>query len=171
MTMENYLSELASQLHLRGLDDSSIREIIAEVENHLHESGETPEGAFGTAMKYAEEMTAFRENQTNSPPPDQQWHERTFRATAFDEMETLKWAGLEGWELVDVGPLALFCRRPAEREQAFGWEYIRRTGTHPHAIRKEMAEGNWEPCGCWIVFHYFKRKVGPLGQLGKPGGV
>lgn len=164
MTTENYLGELASQLHIRGLQDDRIREIIAEVENHLHESGEAPEDAFGPAIKYAEEMTSFTENQTNNPAPEKQWHKRTFRATAFDEMEILKWAGQEGWELEDVGALALFCRRPSVIEQAFIWEYIRRTGTHANAIREEMAEGNWEPCGSWIVFHYFKRKVGTLSH-------
>ena len=32
-----------------------------------------------------------------------------------------------------------------------------------NVIAEEMASGEWEPCGNWIVFHYFKRKVGTVG--------
>ena len=171
MTREKYLSELASQLHIRGLQDSNIREIIAEVENHLQESGEEAEDAFASPIRYAEEMTAFTENHSHIPAGDSQYHKRTFRATAFDEMETLKWAGQDGWELLDVGPLALFCRRPAVIDEAFHWQYVRRTGTRANTINEEMAQSNWEPCGTWIVFHYFKRKVETLSHSRNPGGI
>jgi len=28
--------------------------------------------------------------------------------------------------------------------------------------REEMEDNLWEPCGNWIVFHYFKRMIKPL---------
>ena len=164
MNRETYLGELTAHLQCRGVSEKRIAEIIAEVENHLHESGEQSKEAFGPAAAYAEKMAAFTEN---NPPEDEdtQWHNRTFKATAFDEMETLGWAGKEGWELVDVGPLALFCKRPVVLNQGFHWEYVRRTGTHRRSIVEEMITSKWEPCGQWIVFHYFKRKVGPLNTV------
>jgi len=161
MTRENYLSELVSQLHCRGVDETRIGEIAAEVENHLDECGETPEEAFGPAKKYAEEMAVFAE-QDNTPASKDQYHHRTFRATAFDEMDILWWAGQEGWELLDVGPYALFCRRPLSLDKAFHWEFKRRTGTNRSKIVEKMITKNWEPCGHWVVFHYFKRKVETL---------
>lgn len=161
MNNETYLGELTAHLHHRGVDEKSIGDIVSEVENHLHESGEQAKEAFGPAAVYAEKMAAFRENNPPSSSPAE-WHNRTFKATAFDEMETLRWAGQEGWELVDVGPLALFCRRPAKMNEGMNWEYVRRTGTHRRAIVEEMINSKWETCGHWIVFHYFKRKVRPL---------
>jgi len=164
MDMESYLNDLTAQLQRRGVDEERIRQIIVEVEGHLTESGESPVEAFGPAARYAEEMTAFAEQNAENSTPDK-WHNRTFRATAIDEMEILKGAGQEGWELVDVGALALFCRRPEDLTQAHRWEYKRRTGTHRHIIKEEMARGQWEPCGNWIVFHYFKRKKEILESL------
>ena len=171
MKLEVYLSELTAQLQCRGVGDDEIVGIIAEVETHLVESDESPVDAFGPAAQYAEKMAVFAENRTTTEPtastastkPTEQWHHRTFRATALDEMGTLKWAGEEGWELVDVGAWALFCRRPVDMTRANRWEYKRRTGTHRRIIAEEMASGEWEPCGNWIVFHYFKRKVGTVG--------
>jgi len=161
MKLETYLGNLAEQLHLRGVAPERITEIISEVESHLVDSDENPLDAFGSAAVYAENMAASAEKE----PKDQespQWHHRTFRATAFDEMEILEWAGQEGWELVDVGALALFCRRPVGLDKANKWEYKRRVGTHHRIIREEMEDNLWEPCGNWIVFHYFKRMIKPL---------
>ena len=164
MKKENYLSDLFSQLHCRGVDESRSAEIISEVEAHLEESGENPEEAFGSAKEYAEKMAVFTEKSTSTLAADE-YHQRTFRATAFDEVDILFWAGQEGWELVDVGPYALFCRRPIISENAFHWEYMRRTGANGSKILREMTAKKWEPCGRWIVFHYFKRKVETLDHF------
>lgn len=158
MNTETYLENLAAHLQRRGVGDKRIRDIAAEAESHLVESGEAPEEAFGTVEEYAERMAVHEENlAARSTPPD--YHHRTFRATAFGEMSILEFAGREGWELVDVGALALFCRRPVDENQICRWEYKRRTGRHETIIREEMAENGWEPCGNWLPFHYFKRKI------------
>lgn len=160
MKRETYLSDLAAELECRGVSEEHIGKIIAEVEDHLVESGESPTESFGSCAEYAEKMAVYCEKQS----PDQangQWQDRTFRATAFDEMGILRWAGEAGWELVDVGPYALFCRRMVNTSQVQRWEYVRRTGANRYAIKKEMLADNWETCGVWIVFHYFKRKLPP----------
>jgi hypothetical protein len=55
--------------------------------------------------------------------------------------------------------LALFCRRPVNPNQIRRWEYKRRTGFHRAIIIEEMNREQWEPCGNWLPFHYFKRKI------------
>jgi len=158
MKNEEYLSELSCHLHIRGVAESQIKEIIGEVETHLVESGEKPLETFGTASEYAEKMAVHAERETQKAS-DEQWHHRTFRATAFDEMDILFHAGKDGWELLDVGPYALFCRRPAERAQFDRWEYIRRVGIDHNGIIEDMLVDRWQPCGHWVVFHYFKRQI------------
>jgi len=166
MEFEGYLAELTAQLQRLGVAESKISEIVQEVETHLSESGEKPHEAFGCEMEYAEKMAEFADRMTANAATDQ-WHYRTFRATAFDEMEILFKSGHEGWELLNVGPYALYCRRLVENNAIVRWEYSRRTGTRPEKIMKEMAEDSWQPCGQWIVFHYFKRRIETNVQNGK----
>ena len=91
--------------------------------------------------------------------PDERWHDRTFRATAFDEMEILQYAGRDGCELLDVGPYALYCRRRGDHSKVGRWEYIRRVGIHRSGIVEDMLADRWQPCGQWVMFHYFKREI------------
>ncbi len=158
MKRETYLGDLTAELERRGVEEERIREIIAEVENHLQESSEQPVAAFGSAAQYAEDMATFSETRQENIT-EKKWVHRTFRATAIDEMSILKSAGRDGWELMDVGAYALFCRRPVDKTQTSHWEYKRRTGIHHLIINQEMTDEKWEPCGNWIVFHYFKRKI------------
>lgn len=161
MEKESFLEDLTAQLQRRGVGEDRIGQIIGEIEASLEESGESPVDTFGPATRYAEEVAASDEQRLGQSDDDM-WHKRTFVATALDEMETLKWAGKEGWELMDVGLLALFCRRPKDLTQARKWEYRRRTGVYRPGIKKEMAGDRWETCGTWVVFHYFKRDAGIL---------
>jgi len=158
MNTEEYLSDLSSQLHVRGVAEDRIKEIVGEVMIHLEESGENAAEAFGPASDYAEQMAVHAEREIRDASDDQ-WHHRTFRATAFDEMEILLQAGKDGWELMDVGGYALFCRRPAVGGAGGGWEYVRRVGIDHNGIIEEMTADRWQPCGHWVVFHYFKRRV------------
>ncbi|HET7034169.1 MAG TPA: hypothetical protein VFI42_00660 [Thermomicrobiaceae bacterium] len=90
---------------------------------------------------------------------DSGWDWRSFRASAFDEMDVLRVAGLQGWELVDVGILALNCRRPTRREDATQWEYARRVNIDRQGVLQTMTELGWEPAGLWFPFMYFKRNT------------
>ncbi len=158
MSVEDYLSDLAVQLQIRGASDDRIRDIVAETETHLSESGENPEEAFGGAADYAEKMVS-RDERERPKSGDPLWENRVFTATALDEMSILAWAGREGWELIDVGALALYCRRPKDAGKISRWEYKRRVGLHRVIIVEEMMGQEWEPCGNWLPFHYFKRRL------------
>ena len=158
MTNEEFLSQLVENLQRRGLADQRINDIVSETENHLDESGEDPLAAFGPVEQYAEDIAVQDEEKADTQTTPQ-FHNRTFRATAFDEMGILAAAGKDGWELVDVGALALFCRRPANSPDATRWEYKRRTGCHRGIILREMQDEQWQPCGNWLPFHYFKRQI------------
>lgn len=154
MTTDAYLEQLSARLQRYGLESQQISDIVAEVESHLAESGETPLDAFGPPDDYAEERVAARERVAGG-----QWQHRTFRATAFDEMVILQEAGRSGWELVDVAVFALYCQRPWDTKEIKHWEYTRRVGLNRNAIIAEMIASHWEPCGNWTPFHYFKRPV------------
>lgn len=157
--IEAYLEELSACLQRYGLDNHQISEIIAEVESHLVESGETPLEAFGPPKVYAEERVTAREQVAGG-----EMQRRTFRATALDEMIILQEAGKAGWELTDVAAFALYCQRPWNLEEVQQWEYARRVGLKRNAIIAEMMTEGWQPCGNWTPFHYFKRSLRPATQ-------
>ncbi|QBD74492.1 hypothetical protein EPA93_00170 [Ktedonosporobacter rubrisoli] len=154
--IDTYLEQLSACLQRYGVESSRIGDIVAEVESHLRESGEEPLAAFGPAEVYAEERVAAYEQSAGG-----EWQRRTFRATAFDEMAILQEAGKAGWELSDVAALALYCQRPWDRKKIQQWEYARRIGLNRNVIIAEMIAENWEPCGNWTPFHYFKRPIKP----------
>jgi len=158
MNNESYLSELAGSLQMRGANSARTSEAVAEVENHLSESGEDPMEAFGPPDEYAEQLL-LREERRADEAADARWVERTFRATAFGEMRVLEDAGRQGWELTDVGYYALNCRRPRDLEAVRRWEYSRRVSADHQAVLEDMSALGWEPCGLWLPFHYFKRSL------------
>jgi len=136
---ETYLERLAERLQRYGVETAQIGEIIAEVESHLAESGEDAVEAFGPPEAYAEHRAASLERGvTPGDREEDAWQRRTFRATAFDEMAILAAAGQEGWELVDVAALALFCRRPRDRGLIQHWAYRRRVGINRDALVMQM---------------------------------
>lgn len=163
MEIELYLEQLTGQLQRRGVAEERIGEVIRELHGRFEEGHEAPEDVLGPAARYAEELASSDELRRGKSSEDK-WHKRTFMASAYDEMDILESAGSEGWELMNVGLLTLNCRRPEDLEQAQKWEYKRRTGVSSKSLNKEMAQDNWEPCGIWVVLHYFKRTVGALGS-------
>ena len=56
--LQDYTSRLLLALRQRDVPGPRIAEALAEVENHVAESGEDPEDAFGSPRAYAEEVTA-----------------------------------------------------------------------------------------------------------------
>ncbi|GHO59788.1 HAAS signaling domain-containing protein [Ktedonobacter robiniae] len=151
---DTYLEQLTACLQRYGLDNHQIGEILAEIESHLAESGETPLEAFGPPEVYAEERVTARERVAGG-----EMQRRTFSATAFDEMGILQEAGKAGWELTGVAAFALYCQRPWDPGNIQQWEYARRISLNRNAIINEMIADHWEPCGNWTPFHYFKRPV------------
>lgn len=98
MTIDNaYLEQLESALRRRGLDATHAAEVVEEVTDHLNESGDRPLEAFGEPDEYAAALIAS--DQPNAGHPEEGYEVRTFRATAFDEMDILSDLGRDGWEL------------------------------------------------------------------------
>nr|BBH87479.1 hypothetical protein KTC_22300 [Thermosporothrix sp. COM3] len=154
MNLDAYLEQLSVCLQRYGLDNQHISDIIAEVESHVAESGESPLDAFGPPEAYADARVTDHERRSGGA-----WQYRTFRATAFDEMLILQEAGQAGWELVDVAAFALYCRRPWDPKDVKQWEYTRCVGLNRNTIISNMLASRWEPCGNWTPFHYFKRAL------------
>lgn len=163
---EAYLSDVAAELQRRGVDNQQISAVVAEVERELRQMDGDPSETLGAPGDYAERWLA-----RNSPSHDPDWEWRTFRATALDEMDVLRDAGRQGWELVDVGFYALHCRRPRRIEDASQWEYSRRIGLDRRGVLETMSELGWTPCGTWTPWHYFKRKLNKPAELPASAGT
>jgi len=60
-TTRKYRRDLVMWLQLRDVDGARIGQIVAEVESHVAESGESPEVAFGPAKAYAAQFGDTRD--------------------------------------------------------------------------------------------------------------
>ncbi len=161
MTSEStYIETLERALRRRGLDASHTAEVIKEVTNHLNESGDQPWDTFGDPEQYAADLVAA--DQPDATEPEQRYETRTFRATAFDEVEILSDLGQDGWEVTGVRDFGLNARRPEEPTARTNWEYERRQALRRGPVINEMETAGWRQCGHWLLFHYFKRPMSPL---------
>jgi hypothetical protein len=57
-TWPEWRDDLIYQLRLRGIPGDTIGDILLEVEQHIRETGETPEEAFGPSKTYAERRSS-----------------------------------------------------------------------------------------------------------------
>lgn len=149
-----YVAELEHELRRRGLDESRTADVIAEMSDHLAQSGDRAREAFGEPAQYAAALLAADQPEGE---PDPRYEARTFRATAADEMEILADLGRDGWELTGVRDFGLHARRPVAPTVPRAWEYARQTGLRRGAVLAQMEAEGWVPCGRWLTFHYFKR--------------
>lgn len=160
MTSNNtYLEQLEIALRRRGLDSTHTSEVIEEVNNHLNESGDTPLETFGEPDEYATALIAS--DQPDAADPEQGYEVRTFRATAFDEMDILADLGRDGWELTGVRDFGLHARRPEDPTARSEWDYERRQAIRRGPALEDMEAAGWTQCGRWVTFHYFKRRTHP----------
>ncbi|CAN5751484.1 hypothetical protein BH24ACT2_BH24ACT2_09330 [soil metagenome] len=151
-----YLEQLEQALRRRGLDPSRSAEVLREISDHLAQSGERPQEAFGEPELYAVALVAADQPEGD---PAQRYEARTFRATATDEEEVLADLGREGWELTGVRDFGLHARRPLKPEARRTWEHERRSGVRRGPVLADMEAEGWSPCGRWLTFHYFKRRT------------
>jgi len=158
MTDTDYLTELLFALERGEADSARARDLVAEVESHLDESGEDPLEAFGPPEQFAGHLMSRGRDEAN-PVANGGFETRTFRATAFDEMAVLSDLGADGWELVGVRDFGLHARRPRDAGSAQRWDYRRRVGVRRGPVLEQMRGAGWTPCGQWSWFHYFKRAV------------
>src|SRR5690554_6416017 len=63
----DYLDELILELRMLDVPGERIGQITTEAENHLVESGQTPELAFGPAREYARELWSREDRQLPKP--------------------------------------------------------------------------------------------------------
>lgn len=152
-----YLEQLDRALTQRGLDPARTAEVIGEISDHLAQSGERPQAAFGEPDQYAAALLASDHSEGD---PEQHYEARTFRATAFDEVRILADLGRDAWELTGVGLVGLHARRRMKPQTQTPWEYARRTAVRRGPVLSEMEAQGWTPCGHWLTFHYFKRTTG-----------
>lgn len=156
MTTDEYLTELAAQLHALGMERQRIEHVLAEADDHLEQGGVDPVAELGPPREYALSFheAAVREGTAGGG----EWQHWAFRADAFAEMNLLERLGHDGWEVLEVRDDAHFaCRRHAADPQP--WAYRRRTSVRPKRKHDEMEGEGWVPCGTWIVFQYFKRPL------------
>ncbi|HLT18749.1 MAG TPA: hypothetical protein VKZ96_04750 [Thermomicrobiales bacterium] len=151
---EEYLSDVAAELQRRGADNQQISEAVAEVAQRLQQLDGDPGETLGAPGVFAEQ---WLDRRGHSHDPEWEW--RTFRASAIDEMDVVRDAGRQGWELVDVGFYALHCRRPRKLEDATQWEYSRRISLDRAGVLETMTGLGWTACGVWFPWHYFKRNL------------
>lgn len=158
MTNTRYMADLLAALQRGEVDDGRARDLVAEVESHIDESGEDPLEAFGPPDQFADQLMSRGLDETDAES-NGGFETRTFRATAFDEMAVLSGLGADGWELVGVRDFGLHARRLRDARSAQRWDYRRRMGVRRGPILEEMRGEGWSPCGQWSWFHYFKRAV------------
>jgi hypothetical protein len=157
ITHTDYMTDLLAALERGEVDGARARDLVAEVESHLDESGEDPFEAFGSPDQFADQLMSRGLDEADAETNG--FETRTFRATAFDEMAVLTGLGADGWELVGVRDFGLHARRPRDADSAQRWDYRRRMGVRRGPILEEMRGEGWRPCGQWSWFHYFKRAV------------
>jgi hypothetical protein len=88
------------------------------------------------------------------------WDYLTREVTDITEEEILHEVGDEGWELIDLGPMALHLRRPHDSALHTQWEYTRHDGNVTADERTLLMKRGWQPAAHSTVFHYFKRPRG-----------
>lgn len=155
---DTYLTDLERELRGRGVDEARAGEVVAELADHLAESGEQPRDAFGDPAQYADALLAA-DPPTDDADPSYEAH--TFRATALDEMRILSELGADGWELTGVRDFGLHARRAVPAGARATWDYARRTGVRRGPVVAQMESDGWAPCGRWLTYHYFKREAAP----------
>lgn len=153
---DRYLDELADRLRCRAVETERVDELLAELRGHLAESGERPQDAFGPCEHFAADLLA-EEAHADPPSATAEDEQRTFRATALDEVEILESIGDDGWELTGVRDFGLHARRPRDPGARRRWEYQRRRAWRGGPLEEQMRAEGWEPCGRWRPFRYFKR--------------
>lgn len=153
---DTYLHELADVLRGRGLEDETVRQAVEEVRSHLAEAGGSPVEQFGPAAAYAAALVGADPVAADGEGSEDM-ERRTFRATATDEMGILADLGADGWELTGVRDFGLHARRPVDTAERHRWVYDRRKTLRRDAVVREMAADGWQPCGRWVIFHYFKK--------------
>lgn len=176
--MNGYFDQLAARLRAEGIPQDQVAVAIDDLTTYLDESGSDPEAEFGPAAEFAERLAPQRAGHdgdgTADPPEGEHWR---WRADAFHEMRWLATFGDQGWEVERVDSAGRFvCRRDAQAPQRWTYrrELVRRTdlAADSATLADELAPDDWEPCGTWVCYAYFKQSktvlLGPQAMIDDP---
>jgi hypothetical protein len=180
--MGDYFGELAALLRERGVPAERVTATIDDLTAYVRESGTEPEEEFGPAAGLAPHLGGDPGTALD-PGADldaaggpgaalgrQTW---VWTTDVFVEERRLGEFGDQGWEVERVDRLGRFvCHREPDRPQR--WEYRREVVTPAGrpALIERLAPDDWEPCGTWVHYQYFKRprsaELGPAAELAAP---
>ncbi|MFD8570982.1 hypothetical protein [Streptomyces sp. NPDC059639] len=142
-TAAAYWDALSGHLRGRGLPPGHVTETVGELS--ARSGGTDPADAFGPAGELARRLAP------GPSAPDEHVEIWRWTADTYADAALLDRFGAEGWELREIDDLGRFvCRRDPERPGR--WEYRREP-----AVPGAAAPEGWEPCGTWVVYHWYKR--------------
>ncbi|MFE5024218.1 hypothetical protein ACFRAO_13065 [Streptomyces sp. NPDC056656] len=153
--MTGYLDRLAELLReAHGLPPEHVAATVADLAACLAQAGGAdPQDAFGPA-----EAVARRLAPSGTSAADEHLETWRWLADTYVDEHLLNRFGDEGWEVERVDPLGRFVsHRDPERPRR--WEYRRELITGGgERLDERLAADGWEPCGCWVVYAWFKRE-------------
>ncbi|WP_020575883.1 hypothetical protein [Actinopolymorpha alba] len=194
--MTGYFDHLAERLRGQGIPEDQVAETLDDLTTYLSENGGDPEVEFGPVSEFAAQLVpppagnggdgpagragragrVRRVDQAGpaNPPDGEVWR---WRAAAFNELRWLETFGDQGWEVERVDTAGRFvCRRDAQDPQQ--WAYRRELVSRKNlqadtaALEDQLAPDDWEPCGTWVCYAYFKRSkaalIGPKAMIDAP---
>ncbi|MFJ4712529.1 hypothetical protein [Streptomyces sp. NPDC088785] len=151
-----YWGEVSRELHGRGLPPGHVTATVDELA--ARSGGADPAPAFGPPGALAGLLAPER------AAPDEHVEVWRWSADTFADAALLDRFGAEGWELREIDALGRFvCHRDPEHPRL--WEYRR----EPAGPGDAVPDG-WEPCGAWVVYHWFKRPASTRPATGPGSG-
>ncbi|MFC5752115.1 hypothetical protein [Actinomadura rugatobispora] len=146
-----YYDDLAGLLLARGLPAEEVADTVGRLAAHA--AGADPKNEYGPCAALAERLTGAASGPVDgapSPETDPTARTRTWTADAFGDRARLDAFGAAGWEVERVDERDRFVAR-RDLTDPRRWEYRRETGD------AAPPDGDWEPCGTWLCFRYYKR--------------
>lgn len=136
-----YLADLAGRLRDAGLPDDRADDLLAELHDHLAASGEPAAEAFGPVERFAAELLGDDVQRAPSVAElgAEGIEQRTFRATALDEVGILAELGEDGWELTGVRDFGLHARRRVGAVRALAAVQLLQASSQPSMSRRAIA--------------------------------
>lgn len=128
--------------------------LLADAVNQAKRMGH-PWAVIGKALGISRQATQQRFGQPGFDPEMNGTRRTIGQATAFNEMEILKYEGEAGNHLVDFGPLFLIVEASDQQ-----WEHMRVTLVWMGDVRRQLEQAGWVYVGTWFPFRYFKRPKG-----------
>jgi len=164
----DYFADLAECLAAVGMPERQVAKTVADLSGYLAETG-APDAyeEFGAPEVFAARLVEGR----TAEEPGAGAETWKWTADIYADRKHLNHYGDQGWEVEGIDRLGRFvCRR--EPDAAMRWEYRREVASNAkerESVASGLAPDDWEPCGQWMYFMYFKRPIaasaGPAAEL------